>query len=132
MVVQNDLSPLWELDLNGKVNGAVLSSFIRKDEHSMSDYNCSGKRYSDYLNFSNPLISANFEFDRCAWLYGMNVFDLKAWRSTNITQVYHSWLKLVSSLSKISIVMFFTCCAVMFMCCLSYAEPKFWLCALAF
>ncbi|KAL0301387.1 UNVERIFIED_CONTAM: putative galacturonosyltransferase 15 [Sesamum radiatum] len=28
------------------------------------------------------------------WLYGMNVFDLRRWRKTNITAVYHDWLKL--------------------------------------
>ncbi|OVA05582.1 Glycosyl transferase [Macleaya cordata] len=93
VIVQNDLSPLWELDLNGKVNSAVFSSLAGNGEGE-KEYYCSGQRYGDYLNFSNPTVSARFEYDRRAWLYGMNVFDLKAWRRTNITQVYHSWLKL--------------------------------------
>ncbi|XP_043702937.1 probable galacturonosyltransferase 15 [Telopea speciosissima] len=81
VVVQQDLSPLWALDLDGKVVGAVVNSW-------------SERKYGDYFNFSNSLVSSSFEYDRCAWSYGMNVFNLKAWRSTNITETYHHWLKL--------------------------------------
>nr|TKV97488.1 hypothetical protein SEVIR_9G498200v2 [Setaria viridis] len=58
IVVQRDLSPLWEINLEGKVNGAVET--------------CR---------------------DECAWAYGMNIFDLAAWRKTNIRDTYHFWLK---------------------------------------
>ncbi|KAK9191022.1 hypothetical protein WN943_019633 [Citrus x changshan-huyou] len=87
VVVQHDLSSLLELDLNGKVVGAVVGSLC-------GDNCCPGRKYKDYLNFSYPIISSNFDHDHCAWLYGMNVLDLEAWRRTNITATYHKWLKL--------------------------------------
>ncbi|XVE87595.1 hypothetical protein DITRI_Ditri19aG0000700 [Diplodiscus trichospermus] len=82
IVVRKDLSGLWSLDLKGNVNGAVETcgeSFHRFDR---------------YLNFSNPLISKNFDPHACGWAYGMNIFDLEEWRRQNITEVYHRWQKL--------------------------------------
>ncbi|GAB2302201.1 Probable galacturonosyltransferase 4 [Dionaea muscipula] len=82
IVVQKDLSRLWSIDLNGNVNGAVETcgeSFHRFDR---------------YLNFSNPLISMNFDPRACGWAYGMNIFDLEEWKRQNITDVYHTWQKL--------------------------------------
>ncbi|XP_065855733.1 probable galacturonosyltransferase 4 [Euphorbia lathyris] len=82
IVVQKDLTGLWSLDLKGNVNGAVETcgeSFHRFDR---------------YLNFSNPLISKNFDPRACGWAYGMNIFDLDEWRRQNITNVYHTWQKL--------------------------------------
>lgn len=86
VVVQHDMSSLWELDLNKKVVGAVVDSWC-------GDNCCPGKKYKDYLNFSYPIISSNFDHDRCVWLYGVNVFDLEAWRRVKITTNYHKWLK---------------------------------------
>ncbi|GKA52342.1 probable galacturonosyltransferase 12 [Tanacetum coccineum] len=86
LVVQTDLSPLWDIDMNGKVNGAV-ETCNGGDKFVMS------KRFKSYLNFSHPLISKNFDANECAWAYGMNVFDLEAWRKTNISQNYHYWLE---------------------------------------
>ncbi|KAL1214051.1 putative galacturonosyltransferase 4 [Cardamine amara subsp. amara] len=82
IVVQKDLSGLWSVDLKGNVNGAVETcgeSFHRFDR---------------YLNFSNPLISNNFDPRACGWAYGMNVFDLDEWKRQNITEVYHRWQEL--------------------------------------
>ncbi|XP_022142576.1 probable galacturonosyltransferase 4 [Momordica charantia] len=82
IVVQKDLTGLWSLDLKGNVNGAVETcgeSFHRFDK---------------YLNFSNELISKNFDPRACGWAYGMNVFDLEEWKRQNITDVYHKWQKL--------------------------------------
>ncbi|KAG8386742.1 hypothetical protein BUALT_Bualt03G0180700 [Buddleja alternifolia] len=87
IVVQRDLSSLWDLDLNEKVVGAVVDSWCGPNC-------CPGRKYKDYLNFTDPVISSNLDQDRCVWLYGMNVFDLKRWRKSNITAVYHQWLKL--------------------------------------
>lgn len=90
IVIQTDLSPLWEIDMNGKVNGAV-ETCRGEDKFVMS------KRLKSYLNFSHPLISANFDPNHCAWAYGMNIFDLEAWRKTNISHTYHHWVEQVSS-----------------------------------
>ncbi|CAM8918386.1 hypothetical protein QQ045_032908 [Rhodiola kirilowii] len=82
LVVQNDLSGLWSIDLKGNVNGAVETcgeSFHRFDK---------------YLNFSNPLIASNFDPHACGWAYGMNIFDLDQWKKKNITDVYHKWQEL--------------------------------------
>lgn len=79
IVVQKDLTPLWSVDLHGKVNGAVETcgeSFHRFDK---------------YLNFSNPHISRNFDPNACGWAYGMNIFDLKEWKKKDITGIYHKW-----------------------------------------
>lgn len=88
LVIQTDLSPLWDIDMNGKVNGAV-ETCRGGDKFVMS------KRLKSYLNFSHPLISSNFDPNECAWAYGMNIFDLEAWRKTNISQTYHHWLEQV-------------------------------------
>ncbi|KAJ8759689.1 hypothetical protein K2173_009787 [Erythroxylum novogranatense] len=82
VVVRKDLTGLWSLDLKGNVNGAVETcgeSFHRFDR---------------YLNFSNPLISKNFNPRACGWAYGMNIFDLEEWKKQNITKIYHNWQKL--------------------------------------
>ncbi|KZV20170.1 polygalacturonate 4-alpha-galacturonosyltransferase, partial [Dorcoceras hygrometricum] len=79
IVVQKDLTGLWEVDLQGKVNGAVETcgeSFHRFDK---------------YLNFSNPHIAKNFDPNACGWAYGMNMFDLKEWKNKDITGIYHKW-----------------------------------------
>ncbi|XP_077242169.1 galacturonosyltransferase 12 [Tasmannia lanceolata] len=86
IVVQSDLSPLWDIDLRGKVNGAV-ETCRGGDKFVMS------KKLKSYLNFSHPLITGNFDPEECAWAYGMNIFDLEAWRKTNISIAYHSWLQ---------------------------------------
>ncbi|KAI3829208.1 hypothetical protein L1987_03325 [Smallanthus sonchifolius] len=79
IVVQKDLTELWKVDLNGNVNGAVETcgeSFHRFDK---------------YLNFSNPHIARNFSPNACGWAYGMNMFDLEAWKKKDITGIYHKW-----------------------------------------
>ncbi|KAL3647093.1 putative galacturonosyltransferase 12 [Castilleja foliolosa] len=86
IVVQTDLSPLWDIDMNGKVNGAV-ETCRGEDKFVMS------KRFKSYLNFSHLLIANKFDPNECAWAYGMNIFDLEAWRRTNISQTYHFWLE---------------------------------------
>ncbi|PON89913.1 Galacturonosyltransferase [Trema orientale] len=79
IVVQKDLTPLWSLDLQGMVNGAVET--CKESFH----------RFDKYLNFTNPKISDNFDPNACGWAYGMNIFDLKEWKKRNITGIYHRW-----------------------------------------
>lgn len=87
VVVQKDLTALWRIDLNGKVNGAVETCFG------------SFHRYGQYLNFSNPLISDKFSPKACAWAFGMNIFDLDAWRREKLTDQYHYWQNLNEDLT---------------------------------
>ncbi|XP_043706559.1 probable galacturonosyltransferase 14 [Telopea speciosissima] len=86
VVIQRDLSALWEIDLKGKVNGAV-ETCKGEDEWVMS------KHFKNYFNFSHPLIAKSLNPDECAWAYGVNIFDLRAWRKTDIRDAYHYWLK---------------------------------------
>ncbi|KAK9988319.1 hypothetical protein SO802_028558 [Lithocarpus litseifolius] len=82
IVVQKDLTGLWEIDMDGKVNGAVETCFG------------SFHRYAQYMNFSHPLIKQKFNPKACAWAYGMNFFDLDAWRREKCTEEYHYWQNL--------------------------------------
>lgn len=84
VVVQKDLTGLWRIDMDGKVNGAVETCFG------------SFHRYAQYLNFSHPLIRERFNPRFCAWAFGMNIFDLDAWRREKCTEQYHYWQNLVS------------------------------------
>ncbi|CAK9309826.1 unnamed protein product [Citrullus colocynthis] len=79
IVVQKDLTGLWKIDMDGKVNGAVETCFG------------SFHRYAQYMNFSHPLIKEKFDPKACAWAYGMNFFDLDAWRREKCTEEYHYW-----------------------------------------
>ena len=88
IVIQTDLSPLWDIDMKGKVNGAVET--CRGDDKFVMS-----KRLKNYLNFSHPLIAKSFDPEECAWAYGMNIFDLEAWRKTNISHSYYYWLQQV-------------------------------------
>ncbi|PIN08095.1 Polygalacturonate 4-alpha-galacturonosyltransferase [Handroanthus impetiginosus] len=82
VVVQKDLTALWKIDMDGKVNGAINTCFG------------SFHRFSEYLNFSNPLIKEKFNPRACAWAFGMNMFDLDAWRQEKCTEQYHYWQNL--------------------------------------
>ena len=54
-VVQKDLTGLWDINLKGKVNGAVET--CGKCFH----------RFDKYLNFTNPLIAETFDPHACGW-----------------------------------------------------------------
>ncbi|KAG5527811.1 hypothetical protein RHGRI_028673 [Rhododendron griersonianum] len=82
VVVQKDLTPLWKINMDGKVNGAVETCFG------------SFHRYGQYLNFSHPLIRERFNPKSCAWAFGMNIFNLDAWRREKCTEEYHYWQNL--------------------------------------
>lgn len=79
VVVQKDLTSLWKIDMEGKVNAAVETCFG------------SFHRYEKYMNFSHPLIAKRINPNACAWAYGMNLFDLDAWRKEKCTEKYHYW-----------------------------------------
>lgn len=79
VVVQKDITPLFSLDMHGNVIGAVETCLE------------SSQRLYNYLNFSNPLVSSSFDPQACAWAFGINVFDLIAWKKVNATAKYHYW-----------------------------------------
>lgn len=92
VVVRRDLSPLWDIHLDGRVIGAVT---VRGSDEA-GEHRCAGKKLGDYLNFSDPMVSSlGLHRHHCAWMEGVNVVDLEAWRATNITPTYRHWLKLV-------------------------------------
>ncbi|KAL3844557.1 hypothetical protein ACJIZ3_001960 [Penstemon smallii] len=67
VVVQKDLTALWKIDMDGKVNAVVDTCF------------------GPFQKF-NPRA--------CAWAFGMNMFDLDAWRREKCTDQYHYWQNL--------------------------------------
>ena len=96
VVVRRDLTGLWEINMKGKVNGAIETC------------GQSFHRFDKYLNFSNPLIAKRVNPRACGWAYGMNVFDLDEWRKQKVTEVYHYWQNLVRYDAYLSNVLF-TC-----------------------
>ncbi|XP_065852978.1 probable galacturonosyltransferase 7 [Euphorbia lathyris] len=70
VVVQRDLSDLWDLNLRGKVNSALESCSVRLG------------RLTRYLGDSY------FNKNSCAWMSGLNIIDLARWRELNLTQTY--------------------------------------------
>ncbi|KAL8093201.1 putative galacturonosyltransferase 7 isoform X2 [Apium graveolens] len=69
LVVQRDLSALWSLDMEGKVNGAVQFCSLRLGQIK---YN----------------LGKNVDRNACAWLSGFNVIDLVRWRDQAVTKTY--------------------------------------------
>lgn len=82
VVVQKDLAGLWHLDLDGKVNGAVEMCFG------------GFRRYSKYLNFTQAIVQERFDPGACAWAYGVNVYDLEAWRRDGCTELFHQYMEM--------------------------------------
>ncbi|KAL9677398.1 hypothetical protein QQ045_005627 [Rhodiola kirilowii] len=85
VVVQKDLKRLWGVKMKGKVIGAVPT--CQENEPSY-------RRMDSYINFSDQLIAKKFDPNACTWAFGMNVFDLKAWRRENLTALYHKYLSM--------------------------------------
>lgn len=81
VVVQRDLSPLWELDMEGKVNGAVKSCSVR-------------------LGQLKSLKRGSFDANACLWMSGLNVIDLAKWRELGVSETYHKFYKEVSFLKN--------------------------------
>ncbi|KAJ3695617.1 hypothetical protein LUZ60_000994 [Juncus effusus] len=83
VVVQKDLEELFKADLQGNVNGAVEICFG------------GFRRYNRYLNFSNNnVVKERFNPRACAWSYGVNVFDLNAWRDEQCTEQFHQYFEM--------------------------------------
>ncbi|GJN07974.1 hypothetical protein PR202_ga25855 [Eleusine coracana subsp. coracana] len=70
VVIQRDLSFLWNLDMGDKVNGAVRFCGLRLGQ------------------LRNLLGRAAYDPQSCAWMSGVNVIDLDKWREYNVTENY--------------------------------------------
>ncbi|KAL0710948.1 hypothetical protein Bca4012_017926 [Brassica carinata] len=77
VVVQRDLSPLWELDMEGKVNGAVKACSVR-------------------LGQLKSLKGGGFDTNACLWMSGLNVIDLARWRELGVSETYQKFYKQMS------------------------------------
>uniref|UniRef100_A0A7N0RCT7 Hexosyltransferase n=1 Tax=Kalanchoe fedtschenkoi TaxID=63787 RepID=A0A7N0RCT7_KALFE len=75
VVVQQDLSALWSLDMEGKVNGAVQRCSLRLGQ--LRRY--MGEKY--------------FDEKSCLWMSGLNVIDLVRWREQDITGTYNNLMR---------------------------------------
>ncbi|XP_066338309.1 probable galacturonosyltransferase 4 [Miscanthus floridulus] len=84
VVVQNELTGLWDLDMKGKIIGAVETCTSSEGYH----------RLDSLVDFSNPNIFSKLDPKACAFAFGMNIFDLNEWRKQGLTETYHKWFQL--------------------------------------
>ncbi|CAL0328385.1 unnamed protein product [Lupinus luteus] len=75
VVIQQDLSALWNLQLGEKVNGAVQFCSVRLG------------RLKSYLG------QKGFSPNSCSWMSGLNIIDLVRWRELGLTQTYQRLIK---------------------------------------
>ncbi|KAJ1385513.1 Nucleotide-diphospho-sugar transferase [Sesbania bispinosa] len=85
VVVQQDLSGLWNANMKGNIIGAVGTCQEGKIPFHRIDM---------FINFSDPFIGESFDTNACTWAFGMNIFDLQQWRRHNLTAVYHKYLQM--------------------------------------
>lgn len=85
VVVQRDLAGLWDINLEGKVNGAVETCHEGEPVYRQMDM---------YVNFSDPMVAKRFNNKACTWAFGMNIFNLEEWRKRNLTGVYRKYLQM--------------------------------------
>lgn len=84
VVVQHDLSSLWNIDLEGKVNGAVKFCEVK-------------------LGQLRAYLGRNiYDADSCAWMSGFNILDLEKWREHNVTGLYLQLLQKFQTRSEAS------------------------------
>ncbi|KAH9673570.1 putative galacturonosyltransferase 7 [Citrus sinensis] len=70
VVVQKDLSALWDINMGGKVNGAVQSCSVSLGQ------------LKSYLGENS------YDKNSCAWMSGLNIVDLARWRELDLTKTY--------------------------------------------
>ncbi|PKI44598.1 hypothetical protein CRG98_034953 [Punica granatum] len=75
VVVRRDLTSLWDLNIGGKVNGAVQSCAVRLGQLR----SFLGERILDQ--------------NSCAWMSGLNVIDLSRWRDLKLSETYQGLLQ---------------------------------------
>lgn len=75
MIVQQELLSLWNLDLEGKVNGAVNFCKLR------------------FGQLETVLGKNTHDRSSCLWVSGLNIIDLEKWREHDITGIYKKLLQ---------------------------------------
>ncbi|CAL5098545.1 unnamed protein product [Urochloa decumbens] len=75
LIVQKDLSSLWNLDMDGKVIGAV--QFCGVTLGQLRAY----------------IAEHSFNSNACVWLSGLNVIELEKWRDLRVTSLYDQSLQ---------------------------------------
>lgn len=86
VIVQRDLTELWNIEMMGKTNGAVQTCQVEEPSFRSMDM---------FINFSDPLLASKFDVEACTWAFGMNIFDLQEWRRRKLTRNYEEYLLLV-------------------------------------
>lgn len=81
VVVQRDLSDLWNLNMGGKVNAALQLCSVRLGQ------------LKSYFGENS------FDKNSCAWMSGLNVIDLVRWRELDLTETYQKVGQKVSNLN---------------------------------
>ncbi|KAK6940735.1 Glycosyl transferase, family 8 [Dillenia turbinata] len=85
VVVQKDLTGLWNTEIKGKVIGAVET--CQEGEPSF-------RQMDLFVNFSDPTVAERFDVKACTWAFGVNLFNLQEWRKRNLTAVYQKYLQM--------------------------------------
>ncbi|XP_049374918.1 probable galacturonosyltransferase 7 isoform X16 [Solanum verrucosum] len=79
IIVQRDLSVLWGINMDGKVNGAVQCCSVR------------------LIQLQKLFADKRLDETSCAWMSGLNVIDLVRWKEQDISGRY---LKLVTEMNS--------------------------------
>lgn len=94
VIIQKDLSFLWDIDLEGKVNGAVNFCKVQ-------------------LGQLEIVLGTNIrDKSSCLWISGLNIVDLEKWREHNITGIYQELLhrvRLLEAKTSFIYLFFFSC-----------------------
>ncbi|KQK14603.1 probable galacturonosyltransferase 7 isoform X2 [Brachypodium distachyon] len=85
VVIQRDLSFLWNLNMGDKVNGAVQFCGVRLGQ------------------VRNLLGKTKYDPKSCAWMSGVNVINLEKWRKHKVTENYLQLLKQVKRTDEASL-----------------------------
>ncbi|TVU50659.1 hypothetical protein EJB05_02038 [Eragrostis curvula] len=75
LIIQKDLSSLWDLNMGDKVVGAVQFCGVRLGQ--LRAY----------------VAEHSFNINSCVWMSGLNVVELERWRDLRITSLYDQLLK---------------------------------------
>lgn len=92
VVVQKDISFLWNLDLGGKVNGATEFCGVKLGQ------------LKSYLGTSR------YDGNSCVWMSGLNIIDLDKWREHDITGMYRQFLREVIATDQMLVYLNFCQC----------------------